>query len=59
MDLPTDKLLQMPMHDSVVLKDGLEVVRVPGGWLYRSRHFDREKAACIVTSQVFVPEPIK
>ena len=51
-ELAKQELLKMPLNSIAPIGEGVSVIRVMGGWIYR---FD----AGISVSTVYVPEPKK
>lgn len=48
-------LLDMEMHQEILINDYCNVIRVPGGWIYKVYTYEYKRS---LLSTCFVPEPI-
>lgn len=49
-----EEMLELKIHDTVKIENGVQAVRVPGGWIYYL-----QTAVDTTPSETFVPEPVQ
>ena len=51
-----EKLLNMELHEDIEISGSLNVVKVPGGWIYKFFHESETDEQPTFQSAVFVPD---